>query len=284
MADTPSRFVIAPAELWREPAERLLTRLDSAPHGLSAAEARLRLQHCGPNDTGTEKRAPAWLQFLRRFSNPLIIILLVASGLSALTGDIASFVIITMIVVASMGLDFVQEMRAQNAVDVLRRSVAVQALVRRDGMAVSVAMAALMPGDVVELIAGDLVPADARLLDSRDLFINQALLTGEPYPAAKQAGDQAADTDTPAGASNCVFAGTSVISGKATILLCRTGADTALGALVKSLAEKPPATAFATGIHRFSMLILRFTMFMVLFVLVVNIALERPVVDRCSTR
>jgi Mg2+-importing ATPase len=279
LAAPPSGFGIAPTELWREPVERLLARLRSAPQGLSADEARLRLRRCGPNDTGSEQRVPHWAQFLGRFSNPLIIILLVASGLSALTGDVASFIIIGVIVVASMGLDFVQEMRAQNAVDVLRRSVAVQALVRRGGVSVSVPMAALVPGDVVELIAGDMVPADARLLESRDLFINQALLTGEPYPAAKQAGELAIDSGTPAGASNCVFAGTSVISGKAVILLCRTGADTALGQLVQSLAEKPPATAFATGIHRFSMLIMRFTVFMVLFVLVVNIALARPVVE-----
>ncbi len=151
--------------------------------------------------------------FLARFRNPLVIILLVASGLSAATGDLASFFIVLSIVTLSMTLDFVQEVRAQNSVEALRRSVAVQATVLRDGTKLSLPIDQLVPGDIVELIAGDLVPADSRLLESRDLFVNQALLTGEPYPAEKQAGDTATGAENPAGASNAVFAGTSVISG-----------------------------------------------------------------------
>jgi P-type Mg2+ transporter len=266
-------------EFWKEPLDRLLTRMATTPAGLSGAEAESRLLTCGPNDAATLKPAPLWLQFLSRFRNPLVIILLVASGLSAATGDIASFVIVVSIVMISMTLDFVQEVRAQNAVEALRRSVAVQATVRRDGTSRSVPIDQLVPGDIVELIAGDLVPADSRLLESRDLFVNQALLTGEPYPAEKQAGDTASGTDNPAGASNAVFAGTSVISGTATIVTCRTGAKTALGHLATSLAEKPPATAFTVGIRRFGMLIMRFTILMVLFVLVVNISFNRPVLE-----
>ena len=123
------------------------------------------------------------------------------------------------------------------------------------------------------------MPADSRLLESRDLFINQALLTGEPYPAEKQVSDAPSGAENPAGASNAVFAGTSVISGTATIVICRTGGKTALGDLATSLAEKPPATAFAVGIRRFGMLIMRLTVLMVLFVLVVNISFHRPVLE-----
>jgi Mg2+-importing ATPase len=233
----------------------------------------------GPNDAATVKHLPLWLQFLARFRNPLVIILLVASGLSAATGDVASFFIVVTIVTISMTLDFVQEVRAQNAVEALRRSVAVQATVRRDGAALSVPIDQLVPGDIVELIAGDLVPADSRLLESRDLFVNQALLTGEPYPAEKHASDTAMGAENPAGASNAVFAGTSVISGTATILICRTGGRTALGHLATSLTEKPPATAFAIGIRRFGMLIMYLTVLMVLFVLVVNVSFHRPVLE-----
>jgi len=175
--------------------------------------------------------------------------------------------IVVSIVTTSITLDFVQEVRAQNAVEALRRSVAVQAKVRRNGASLSLPIDQLVPGDIVELIAGDLVPADSRLIESRNLFVNQALLTGEPYPAEKQAGDAASGAENPAGASNVVFAGTSVISGTATILVCRTGSKTALGYLATSLAEKPPATAFAVGIRRFGMLIMRLTVLMVLFVL-----------------
>ena len=270
---------LGPEEIWKEPAAQLLLRLAATPAGLDTAQVRLRLSTYGPNDAATVKRSPLWLQFLARFRNPLVIILLVASGLSAATGDVASFVIVVTIVTISMTLDFVQEVRAQNAVEALRRSVAVKTTVRRNGASLSVPIDQLVPGDIVELIAGDLVPADSRLLESRDLFVNQALLTGEPYPAEKHVGDAALGAENPAGASNAVFAGTSVISGTATILVCRTGGRTALGHLATSLAEKPPATAFAVGIHRFGMLIMYLTVLMVLFVLVVNVSFHRPVLE-----
>jgi Mg2+-importing ATPase len=271
---------LGPEEIWKEPVKRLLIRLATTSAGLDAAEAKSRLTTFGPNNAATVKRSPLWLQFLTRFRNPLVIILLVASGLSAATGDVASFLIVVSIVTISITLDFVQEVRAQNAVEALRRTVAVQATVRRrNGASLSVPIDQLVPGDIVELIAGDLVPADSRLLESRDLFINQALLTGEPYPAEKQASDEALGTENPAGASNAVFAGTSVISGTATIVICRTGGKTALGHLATSLAEKPPATAFAVGIRHFGMLIMRLTVLMVLFVLVVNISFHRPALE-----
>jgi P-type Mg2+ transporter len=278
-AGDPTNGELSPEEIWTEPIDRLLTRLATTRAGLAAAEVQSRVTRYGPNTAATVRHLPLWLQFLARFRSPLVIILLVASGLSAATGDVASFVVVVTIVTISITLDFVQEVRAQNAVEALRRSVAVQATVRRDGASLSVPIDQLVPGDIVELIAGDLVPADSRLLESRDLFVNQALLTGEPYPAEKQASDAASGADNPAGASNAVFAGTSVISGTATIVICRTGGRTALGHLARSLAEKPPATAFAIGIRRFGMLIMWLTVLMVLFVLVVNVSFRRPVLE-----
>jgi Mg2+-importing ATPase len=151
--------------------------------------------------------------------------------------------------------------------------------VRRNGQVLSLPLDQLVPGDVVELIAGDLVPADCRLLESRDLYVNEALLTGEPYPAEKSVSDTQAQAGNSTDAKNAVFAGTSVISGTAVVLVCRTGDRTALGHLATSLAEKPPATAFATGIRKFGLLIMRFTIFMVLFVLVVNLFFQRPLLE-----
>jgi P-type Mg2+ transporter len=269
----------AAQEIWKEPIERLLSRLATTPSGLSTVDVQSRQRQFGPNDVANVKRSSLWLQFLSRFRNPLVIILVVASGLSAATGDIASFVIIVTIVTISMTIDFVQEVRAQNAVEALRKSAAVKATVRRDHESMSIPIDQLVPGDIVELIAGGLVPADSRLLESRDLFVNQALLTGEPFPAEKHADDSPSDADDPAGASNAVFAGTSVISGTATIVVCRTGGKSELGHLATSLAEKPPATDFALGIRRFGMLIMRLTVLMVLFVLVVNISFHRPVLE-----
>jgi len=171
----PAIGEIGAEEIWKEPVDRILSRLATTAAGLHSAEVQSRLNTFGPNDAAVVKRSPLWLQFLSRFRNPLVIILLVASGLSAATGDVASFLIVVTIVTISMTIDFVQEVRAQNAVEALRRSVAVQATARRDGTSVSIPIDQLVPGDIVELIAGDLVPADSRLLESRDLFINQAL-------------------------------------------------------------------------------------------------------------
>ena len=270
---------ISAEDLSAVPVSGLLARLDATLAGLDAASAKTRLAQYGPNDAASDKRPSLPLQFLARFRNPLVLILLAASALSAATGDVSSFVIIAVIVLLSIGLDFVQEMRAQNAVEALRQSVAVQATVRRGGRPVSLPIDRLVPGDIVEMIAGDVVPADCRLLESRDLYVNQALLTGEPYPAEKLVSDATSNVDSPTGASNAVFAGTSIISGTAVVLVCLTGKSTALGKLAVSLAEKPPATAFAIGIRKFGLLIMRFTIAMVLFVLVVNLAFHRPLLE-----
>ncbi|HUA53460.1 MAG TPA: magnesium-translocating P-type ATPase [Candidatus Sulfotelmatobacter sp.] len=259
---------------WRTPVARLLADLGTAPAGLSADEAARRLARYGPNDATRVKRTPRWLQFLGRFANPLIAILLIASALSAVTGDVASFVIVSGIVLLSVVLDFVQETRAQATVDALRASVAVRARVRRAGAETEVPVEDLVPGDVVMLSAGDLVPADGRLIEARDFFVNQALLTGEAYPVEKSA----ADSDEPemTQALNTGFAGTSAISGFGTMVVCRTGRDTALGGLAGTLAQRAPTTAFEHGLRQFGGLILRLTIFLVLFVLAVNALFQRP--------
>lgn len=270
---------LEPADIWSEPVGGLFSRLTTSPSGLASDAAVARIIEFGRNDAAATKQVPLWLQFLARFRNPLVIILLVASGLSAASGDVASFLIVVSIVTVSISLDFIQESRAQSAVEALRRSVAVTARVLRDGKPRDLPVDQVVPGDIVELIAGDLVPADGRLIASRDLFVNEALLTGEAYPAEKSIIDLPTASISPAGAVNAVFAGTSVISGTASVLICRTGSRTTLGALASSLAEKPPATSFTVGIHRFGMLIMRLTVLMVLFVLVINVSFHRPVLE-----
>lgn len=275
----PTQPASETAAFWAGPVTDLLDQLRTARGGLSNQEAADRLARFGRNVVADAHRRPRWLQFRSRLGNPLVLVLLVASLLSALTGDVTSFVIVVVIVLSSMVLDFVQESRAQEAIEALRRSVAVRASVRRDGATVSLPVDQLVPGDVIELAAGDLVPADARLLESRDLFVNQALLTGEPYPAEKQPSEALRGEVEAISATNAMFAGTSVISGMATAVICRTGHDTALGGLAARLAEKPPATAFATGIRSFGLMIVRITVLLVLFVLVVNVAFHRPILE-----
>src|SRR5262245_16307152 len=162
---------------------------ETACTGLSSAAAAARLARFGANvPTPRQARLPV-LEFLSRFRNPLVLLLLAASAVSALTGDLTSFVIITVIVLMSVTLDFVQEHRAGQAAERLGASVAVRASVMRDGKPCEVPVGEVVPGDVVKLCAGDLVPADARVIEARDFFVNQALLTGEPYPVEKHAGE-----------------------------------------------------------------------------------------------
>ncbi|MFO0575516.1 MAG: magnesium-translocating P-type ATPase [Polyangia bacterium] len=280
-----------PAEppFYARPLAELLAALRTRPEGLSSTEAASRLSRFGRNDVDSPQRVPLVLALLARFRSPLILILLAASALSAATGDLTGFFIITAIVLLGVVLDFVQEVRAERAVEVLRGSVALRSRVRRDGKEVTVPAAELVPGDVVRLTAGDLVPADGRVLVARDLFVNQAQLTGEPYPVEKQPDEAGASIAAPAArgedsfgsggqdAARCaVFAGSSVMSGSAVVLVAHTGHRSTLGRLAASLACSPPPTDFELGTRRFGLLILRLTVLVVLSVLIVNLVLHRP--------
>jgi Mg2+-importing ATPase len=249
--------------------------MDSSPEGLSSAEAAIRLAKFGPNVIHGEKKKALILQFLSKFKNPLVIILLTASGLSAFTGDAASFFIIGSIVIISVTLDFVQEYQAGQAADRLRESVAVRVRVLRDKVDLEIPLANLVPGDVAILSAGDLIPCDGRLLEAKDFFVNESLLTGEPYPVEKAPAELPSEVEILA-AKNSVLLGTSVISGTAKVLMCRTGQQTSLGEIADSLLIKPPPTDFEVGINRFGVLIMRMTIFLVLFVLLVNTYFHRP--------
>jgi Mg2+-importing ATPase len=205
--------------------------------------------------------------------------LLAASAVSALTGEITGFAIIWTIVLISVTLDFVQEYRAGRAAEKLKQAVAVRATVLRDGQSQDLLMAELVPGDVVVLRAGDLMPADCRLLEAKDFFVNQALLTGESYPVEKHAGDPSTPVEDISQADNAVFMGTSVISGIAKAVVCRTGDDTAVGKIADSLVTKVPPTAFELGTHSFGMLIMRLTILLVLFVFLTNALFHRPFLE-----
>ena len=247
-----------------------------AAAGLSVAEAAARLLQYGPNSIVDAPARSLLLQFLSRFANPLVLILLVASVISALTGETTNFLIISVIVLLSVTLDFVQETRASATAQRLRQSVSLRATVIRDGKKFDCMVTELVPGDVVLLSAGDLIPADALVLEARDFFVKQALLTGEPYPVEKHAAPPPLDADGMDAATNAVFMGTSVISGSARIVVMRTGRATALGAIATSVSREAPPTAFEIGTRRFGLLIMRLTILLVLFVLLVNAMLHRP--------
>ena len=261
---------------WAQALVATLASLSADPRGLTGAEAGLRLARFGINRFRDRPERPLLVQFITRFKNPLVIILLVASAIAALTGDITSFVIINLVVLLSVTIDFVQEYRAGRAVQGLRESVAVRVTALRDGTPQEVPVTAVVPGDVVRLAAGDLVPADGRVLEARDFFVKQALLTGESYPVEKRALDLPDASTDVLGATNAVFMGTTVISGSATVLICRTGERTQIGAIADSVLREPPPGAFELGTRQFGLLIMRLTVLMVLFVLLVNTFLGRP--------
>ncbi len=261
---------------WNKKLDELLNDLGTTQTGLTSVEAAHRLSIYGANDTARVARPAIADQLFVRFRNPLVIVLLLASALAAVTGDLASFVIIVVIVVLSVLMDFVQERRAQSAIDTLRKQVALRARVIRDRKEVIVEVSQLVPGDIVQLAAGDLIPADGRLLAAKNLSVNQALLTGEPFPTEKRATDVVDATRSPPNAPNAVFAGTTVVSGAATMVICQTGRATALGSLASTLAETPLPTAFEIGLQRFSILILQVTAVLVVFVLAESMAFQRP--------
>jgi Mg2+-importing ATPase len=261
---------------WDRPLAETYAALKASEAGLAATEAQARLVAAGPNRLEEDQRQRLLRAFLSRFRNPLIIVLLCAAAVSALTQDPASFFIITTIVLLSVLIDFVQERRAEHAITKLRERVALRVTVLRDGEPHELPAAQLVPGDVVLLSAGDLVPADCRLISSKDLYVNEALLTGESYPAEKKENAPPGERSAPA---NGVFMGTSVVSGTARALVVATGRSTQIGSIASSLRKEPPPTAFALGIRDFGMLILRLTMLLVLFVLLVNLLLQRPLLE-----
>ncbi|MHB9101186.1 MAG: magnesium-translocating P-type ATPase [Sulfuricella sp.] len=264
---------------WRLSLPKLQALLEAGPDGLSDNEAGKRLRLFGANVLRPARRAAIFRLFFSRFRNPLVIVLLAASGISALTGEMASFLIISVMVLMSVTLDTVQEYRAGQASERLKQSVALRAAVLRAGQRVEIPVSEVVPGDVVLLSAGDAIPADGRLLEARDFFINQAMLTGEAYPVEKHAVEGPDSSDDISSAANAVFMGTSVISGSATMLACRTGAATALGEIADSLAVSPAPTSFERGARQFGMLIMRLTVLLVLFVLLVNTVFHRPLLE-----
>jgi len=276
-APAPSR-ADAPPPYWSQPEDALLAQLGSREAGLEEADAAARLQRDGPNAVRPAPLANALQLALRQFASPLVLILLIGAGISAFLGDWADAGTILLIVLGSAGLGFWQELRATQAVRALRSRLALRCKVRRGGRTHSLPAEALVAGDIVELSAGNLVPADGRVLAVRDFLVVESALTGESFPVEKQTGT------VPAGAAprerlNCVFQGSSVRSGTATVLVVATGERSALGALTARLSAAAPETDFARGVRRFGELLMRVMLIVVVGVLLVNQALGRPMIE-----
>jgi P-type Mg2+ transporter len=249
--------------------------VDAAHTGLTSAAAAQQLARFGPNEAVAVRHLSAIWQFLRLFANPLVVILLVASSVSAVLGQMTDAAIIVTMVVLGVAINFWQSHRSERAAEALRSMVTTTATVCRDGVWQEVPVRAVVPGDLIRLSAGDLIPADGRLIEARHLSVQQASLTGESLPVEKAPAAPGADTDqTGPDAPHLVFLGTSVVSGTATAVVMTTGPHTAFGEIAARLSLRAPESEFERGLRRFSVLILTTTITLVLFILLVKIALK----------
>jgi Mg2+-importing ATPase len=254
--------------------DALLDRLEARPGGLSSAEAAARLADHGPNELDARPRRTALAELGRSVAGPLALILLAAAVASAFLGEVADAVIIAAMVSLSAGINTWQTSRSARVVAGLQARVRPTEEALRDGDFRTVPRRELVVGDVIRLSAGDLVPADARLLESTDLHVQQAALTGEALPAEKRASDRAVSLASP-DAPELVFAGVSVVSGSGTAVVFATGRATAFGAIVARLAARPEETEFDRSSRRFGGLILQTVVVLVFLVLVVGLSLGR---------
>lgn len=260
---------------WTCTPQDLLADLQSGAAGLATREAAARQVRLGPN-TVADKRSDSAFRLLRRqLGSPLVLILLAGAFVSLLLRDWSDAIIIAVIVIGSAMLGFAQEYRASQAVAALQRRLALKSLVLRDGNACEIPAIEVVPGDIVRLSAGNLVPADGVLLDARDLTVSEAALTGESFPVEKRPGTSGADAPL-AERRNCLFTGSSVRSGTASLLVARTGGATEYGQIARRLAAREPETDFERGVRHFGEMLLRAMFLMVVFVLAANQFLGRP--------
>jgi Mg2+-importing ATPase len=254
----------------RADADTVLKELGSQLTGLSEAESDTRLKQVGMNEIAREKRQSALMRLLSNVKNPLVLLLTALGVLSFLTGDVRATVVIFVMVVLGVVLRFFQEMRADNAAAKLQAMVSNTATLVRGGKDAEVSLKMLVPGDIIRLAAGDMVPADARVLSAKDLFLNQAALTGEALPVEKKAAPAPATVQNPLELPNICFLGSNVESGSATAVVIHTGNRTYFGSLAASIVGQRQLTSFDLGINKFTWLMIRFIAVMVPAVFLIN--------------
>jgi Mg2+-importing ATPase len=263
---------------WSVPAADVLSSLHTSPLGLGSAEAARQLRLHGPNTVQEERRAAAWGLLARQFQSPLVLILVLGAAISMFLRQWVDAQIILAIVLGSALLGFWQEYRASNAMEALRQRLALEVRALRDGIEVCVPSRTVVPGDVVLLSAGNLVPGDGLVLEAEDFLVSEASLTGESFPVEKRPGSLARETAL-AKRTNCVFLGTSVRSGTATIVVVETGRDTVYGEVAAEIGARAPETDFARGVRHFGNLLMRAMFFIVLLVVTANQLLGRPTLE-----
>ena len=261
---------LAVLEAARKDGEQLLRDLRTSPAGLTQADAEERGHTAGPNEVAQERRQGWFLRLLKITRNPLVILLTTLSAVSFLTGDARAGSVMAMMVALSVGLRFWQEARADAAAEKLKAMIHVTATVVRDGEAREVPLRELVPGDIVRLAAGDMIPGDVRLLLSKDLFVSQGSLTGESLPVEKFHDPETNEEALPTELKNICFMGTSVESGTATAVVVTTGVQTYFGSMARSITGERVQTSFDQGLNRFTWLMMELMAVMVPLVFLIN--------------
>ena len=263
---------------WSSPPAQALQQLETVPQGLTSDEAHRRHLRDAHLLLKPKSRLSTYELLLRQFTSPIILILLVAAGLAFFLADRTDTAIILMIVLVSGLLGFWQERSANQAVASLLAIVQIKADVWRDGNLVAVPVEEVVPGDVVLIRAGDTIPGDCLLLESKDLFVDEATLSGETYPVEKVCCLLSDDTPL-ARRTNSLFLGTHVVSGTGRAVVVHIGSDTEFGKVSGRLRLRPPETEFERGIRQFGYLLLEVTVVLVVAIFAVNVYLARPVLE-----
>ncbi len=266
--------MLSSEELLNLPTNELLSRLNTSSNGLTCSEAEKRLEVYGRNEFAKKKKRAAIFNFLSRFKSPLVIILIIAGGVSAALGAIPSVIVIYTMVILSVSLAYYQENNASKAAELLREKVATLATVLRDNTKQEIKLPLIVPGDIIYLSAGDITPADARIIEAKDLFVNQSALTGESFPVEKTSAPIKTKSASITEWNNYLFMGTSIVSGSASAVAVRTGGFTEYGKIAAKLVEKAPETEFERGTTQFGILIMQVTFLLVMFVFMINALLH----------
>ena len=263
---------------WHLSVEDALGKLSCRINGLTDKEAAERLKQYGPNTIKSKKRASLVLLFLSQFKSPITLLLIAAALLSAGLGDVTDTLIILLIVLISSLLGFWQEKGAAHAVEELLKMVQLNCTVLRDSRKKEIPMEHVVPGDIIYLSAGDIIPGDSLIIESREIFVDEAAFTGETYPVEKNSCILPFDTQL-SKRSNSLFMGAHVVSGKATALVITTGRQTEFGKISADLQHKAPETDFERGIRRFGYMLMEITLLLVIIIFAINVYLHKPVLD-----
>lgn len=248
----------------------LFEKLKTSSKGLHEQEAEKRLEKYGHNEPARKKKRAIVFQIILKFFNPLVIILLIIASFSLFFGEKISAILIILMAIMSVALSFFQEYRAGKETEKLSEMVRATATVYRNGKPKEVPMREIVPGDVVDLFAGDMIPADLRIISCKDLFLNQASLTGESFPAEKTAGLIQTKNNSPSELTNIAFMGSSVVSGTGLGVVIRTGLATQFGEISRKLSSMAVETSFDRGVRSFTWLMLRFMFVLVVVIFAIN--------------